>query len=171
MKDLLQIAEMDPYTPFLELPVAKPLVLRPYAENDILKMNICKEGNDLDDFQEKVDYVFQHVSTLCFTLDSPEGIVAIGGFEKVWEGHHVAWILMSPLKKKYSFSLSRITRRIINLHWYISGIRRLEVFVEYQFIDGVKWALHEGFRIEGLLERWGYHDKAYYMMAKVRPRT
>lgn len=159
---------VDNYETYREIVIPKPLKLEPYAEDDIYKMERCKEGNDFGEFIEDSDIVFTQ-SFLCFTLRAPEGIVAIGGFQEIWDGQHVTWVVTSPLKYKYTFQLFRAAKKIVEKHIENYNIRRLESFIEADYLEGVRWAQHLGFGMEGILQRWGHADKAYIVMAITQP--
>jgi hypothetical protein len=74
-----------------------------------------------------------------------EGVLALAGVVTAWTGRGVAWCLLSQEAGRQMIPLTRAVRA------YLSGLsyRRIEMYVDAQFVPGCRWATLLGFRNEG----------------------
>lgn len=74
-------------------------------------------------------------------IDADGTVLALAGVAKLWDGRGGAWALLSAVAGRRMLLLTRSIRRYLDgLHY-----RRLEMYVDAQFVAGRRWAEMLGF--------------------------
>lgn len=86
----------------------------------------------------------QEAFGLAYTAMDNGKPVACAGIVEVWPGRGYAWALLSEQAGRWMVQISRAVRRAIAL----SGLRRIEMAVDADFVAGRRWAVMLGFILE-----------------------
>ena len=126
---------------------------------------------------EDLDYILANplepgVSSIKdITIDGPafsawngSQLVGIGGVKQLWDGVGEAWVLFSKNISSCKFGIYRATKAILNRHY---TYHRIQAVVRADFPLGWRMVERLGFKLEGLLEKYGPDGSDYYMYTKV----
>jgi hypothetical protein len=92
-------------------------------------------------------------------------VIAIAGIAEVWAGRGAAWLLMADgAGRRHMVALHRAVRAYLDG----CGVRRVECYVDRDFLAGHRWARMLGFEREGLMRAFGAHGGDMVMYARVQ---
>lgn len=90
-------------------------------------------------------------------------IIAVAGIAEIWPGRGSAWVLMATDAGRHLLALHRAVRAFLDN----CGVRRVECYVDRDFLAGHRWVHMLGFRREGLMRAFGAHGGDMVMYARV----
>jgi len=117
----------------------------------------------LDNIEPYGAYV--EASDFGFTAMDGDEVVACAGIIKMWEGRGHAWALLSDNIGGRFVQLHRAVKRALAM----SGYKRIEMVVDADFAEGLKWAHMLGFKCETPDGMPGYatDNRLYKLFARV----
>ena len=92
--------------------------------------------------EESLQYTKSHGE--CYTLIDGDEIVGCGGVVEIWKDRGMAWTLISENIGKRFVGLHRVVTRFLDT----SKFKRVEMYVDYDFIEAHRWATMLGFTLE-----------------------
>lgn len=108
---------------------------------------------------------------LAFTIREPNGeILACAGVTPLWRGVGEVWLVGSPMMPAYGFPLARLMVRTIRGLRTLGKFNRLQAVVRRDFGVGHRFIKTLGFKIEGLMERYGPEGADYVRYGLVEAR-
>lgn len=106
---------------------------------------------------------------LSFTgLDDDGTVVGCAGVMPLWPGVGQAWALLS-VHAPHSFkAVHRAVLAGLSNAFDGGGFHRVQISVASDFPEGMRWAQHLGFRLEGLMRGYGPDGSDHFLFAKVK---
>lgn len=93
-------------------------------------------------------------------------IAAGGVLEMGWTGYGRAWALVAEGAPRRAFpALARATRATVD-DLLRRGWRRIEATVDGDFMGGLGFAEHAGFKLEGLMRRYTPQGRDHWLLAR-----
>jgi hypothetical protein len=120
---------------------------------------------DKNEFRERLIAMSDDCPIASFNTDN--GVAAIGGAVKVWEGVASWWMLTSPLVRKYPKSFQKSCRDGITFMMEAYSLHRLEAAIPERHFVSQKWAESHGFVNEGLMRGHGPDGANHFRYARV----
>jgi len=77
-------------------------------------------------------------------LDDDKKPVVIGGIRQYWFNRGEAWLIIGNTKRKDFIKIHKIVQKFLDL----SPIKRIEMVVDYNYLEGHRWAHTLGFKKE-----------------------
>jgi hypothetical protein len=107
------------------------------------------------------------VGSNAVTLMTGTTVIAIltGGI--VASGVMQVCALVSKEAKSYPFAFHRTVKQIINFYFKQLKLRRMQMSVRTDHLEGWKWAKALGFSCEGVMARYGRDGSDYWLFARV----
>lgn len=102
------------------------------------------------------------------TFNCKDGVAAIGGAVKIWQGVASWWMLTSPLVRKYPKSFQSACRDGLNFMMENYEMHRLEAAIPERHYVSQRWAKTHGFKEEGLMIGYGPDGANHYRYARVK---
>ena len=94
--------------------------------------------------------------------------VAAFGAVRLWPGVEEVWSLLGDSSRSYAKTLTRIAVQFVDFRVISGDLHRVQMTVRCSDMRAVRWAKDAlGFKIEGLMERYGTDGSDFYMMARV----
>jgi hypothetical protein len=94
-------------------------------------------------------------------------VIAVFGCKPIWEGVGHCFAFITHDAKKYPITLYRTAQNMLDLASDGRGYWRLQSTVETHFNRGIRYLLHLGFNIDGLMPRFGPDRTDHLMMSRM----
>lgn len=136
----------------------------PFKLEHLKKIKLQKaQGGILENIEPYAAFVEQ--SDFGFTAMDGDEVVACAGIIKMWEGRGHAWALMSDSIGHRFVQLHRAVKRGLAM----TNFKRIEMVVDADFAEGLKWAHMLGFKCETPEGMPGYatDGRLYKLFARV----
>ncbi len=131
-------------------------------ENDA----VCVQAFDPVQYREWLETFVEDAPIASYL--SKEGVAAIGGAVRMWDGVAQWWMLTSSLIEKYPLSFHRSCKEGLEFLLDAFEIHRLEASVAQHHSVAQKWAESHGFVNEGLMLGYGPDKSNHYRYARVK---
>ncbi len=143
--------------------------IREYQKGDIYKIRPKKDvySDDPTLLKRMDELALSRESYSNTYINGLDEVIAIIGLTMLWPRVAEIWAVISEDVKKEPISFHK---RIMHaLHFYAENldIKKYQVYVKAEYSDGKKWMHNLGFKIEGLLEKFGADGKDYVIMGRV----
>jgi hypothetical protein len=104
-------------------------------------------------------------------VETADGLLAVYGWIPLWPGvgHAFAFIHREP--QSHALTLVRAGRLLIQQVFREAKLRRLQSTVDASFSRGIRFLLHLGFSIEGLMTGYGPDESDHLMLSMTRKAT
>ena len=102
-----------------------------------------------------------------FTMLDDGKPVMCAGVYIFWPGVGEAWMHLSPWFYAHVKTVYREVREILEQIIATKGLRRVQCPIRADMEANMNFVEHLGFKIEGILHRWGPEDKDYLQYALV----
>lgn len=109
----------------------------------------------------------QTVMTEAVTFLDGEKPVAIFGAFFLVPGVVYFWGLVSDDVKKKPLAFHKLARTLLNYYEKKQKVRRIQIDVKADFIEGQKWAKLLDFEYEGTMKRFGVNGDDFHLYARV----
>lgn len=93
-------------------------------------------------------------------------IIACGGIVPLWKGVGEAWVVTSPLVKRYPFSFMKVVWKRLIIFMKIMELERVQTTVDAEHEVSLKWIERMGFVNEGLMKRY-VNGRDFYRYALI----
>lgn len=134
----------------------------------LVKVQPAQLGQSRDVFlQAKFDDELLKLYARAFVLG--DEVMAVVGVTPMWDHYCLGWALISERALKYPRDLTCSTLRMIERAKLMLGLGRLEINVDTGHPAALRWALHMGFRLEGIRRRFGLRGEDNYVLARIWP--
>jgi RimJ/RimL family protein N-acetyltransferase len=104
------------------------------------------------------------VSGPCFTAINNGRVLGCAGLVKQWENRAIAWALLSGNVGKDFIKVHRAVARFLDL----CEFRRVEAFVDVNFVQGHRWIEMLGFSPEGYMRQFNPDGGDAMMYARLK---
>lgn len=104
-------------------------------------------------------------TTIAITLT--DEALAIGGVGRIHKGVGTAWMVVNNLFKKYPKTMVKMCRQIINESGEFLNLHRMQMDIDLQYKENVRFAKCLGFKEEGLMVSYGPHKEDYARYVKI----
>jgi hypothetical protein len=101
-----------------------------------------------------------------YTLDHGDYILAVGGFRMITETTAWAWIELTEYVGNHLIPTIRVISEYMEIFCKNHKIRRLQAWVDEDFSEGMRTAIHLGFESEYILKDFLGKDKNAIMFVK-----
>jgi L-amino acid N-acyltransferase YncA len=102
------------------------------------------------------------------TFMTDQGVAAIGGAVRQWDGVADWWMLTSHLVEKYPLAFYKAAKDGLAFMVDAFDIHRLQAAVRQENMQAIKWAESHGFENEGLMVGYGPDKSNHYRYARIR---
>ncbi len=113
------------------------------------------------------DVVAQNANTYAMTMRNGQKIIAIVGFTNMFPGVMEVWSLLAEDIKLLPFTTAKFARRLIEYFRRQFHVRRFQMSVINEFDTGHRWARFLGFKLEGIMEKYGPDGKDHALYGRV----
>lgn len=138
----------------------------PFQVEHLKRINL--QSSQMDAFVRLGDAeeAYLNASQYAFTALDGDEVVACAGIVDIWQGRGQAWALMSDSIGVRFVKVHRAVKRALDLYEH----RRVEMIVDADFAEGLKWAELLGFKCETPDGMPGYYNdgRLYKLFARVR---
>lgn len=138
----------------------------PFQVEHLKRINL--QSSQMDAFTRLGDAeeAYLNASQYAFTALDGDEVVACAGIVDIWQGRGQAWALMSNSIGVRFVKVHRAVKRALDLYEH----RRVEMIVDADFAEGLKWAELLGFKCETPDGMPGYYNdgRLYKLFARVK---
>ncbi len=162
---------MPSSTSFLDYVSVPPQVsLTPYSALHYKYLNISDEGFLSAARAVSPEAMLEYQSAIgnAYTAMLYGKPVAVFGSAALWPGVEEAWSLLGDDSRTYAKTLTKIAVQFIDFRVISADLHRVQMTVRCDDMRAVRWAKDAlGFKIEGMMERYGTDGSDFYMMSRV----
>lgn len=142
--------------------------IRAYESGDAYKIKPRMVFNNDPTLLDRVEALAGNLDSYSNTfLNENEEVIAIVGLTLLWPRVADIWAVISDDVKKSPISFHKRIKHALSFYSEKLDIKRYQVFVQSEYSDGCKWMKVLGFKVEGLLEKFGPEGKDYYIMGRI----
>lgn len=141
---------------------------RAYESGDILKMKPKDIYAGDPELLTRIEQIASVPDSYCNTfINDKDEPIAIIGLSILWPGVADVWAVTSEEVKKEPISFHKRVKHALDFYMEELKIRKYQVYVKAEFSVGIRWMGSFGFKVEGLLEKFGPEGKDYFVMGRV----